>query len=83
MRQKRVRGFATGDMIHADIPTGKHAGELSGRVAVRATGSFNIQTPNGVVQGISWKHCHIVHRNDGYRYHTPVLTAGVAAETVG
>lgn len=39
-----------------------------GRVAVRATGSFNIQTPTGAVQGISHKHCRIVARADGYGY---------------
>jgi hypothetical protein len=73
MRKKRVRGFASGDMINAEVPAGKHAGWHLGRVAVRASGSFNIQTPNNVVQGIWWKHCRIVQRNDGYRYQTRLL----------
>jgi len=37
-------------------------------VAVLATGSFNIQTAQGVVQGISHRHCRAVQRADGYGY---------------
>ncbi|MFN7695138.1 MAG: hypothetical protein ACK5O3_13970, partial [Burkholderiales bacterium] len=48
--------------------TSKKAGVHTGRVAVRATGSFNIQTPAGVVQGISHKHCVVLMRGDGYSY---------------
>lgn len=40
----------------------------AGRVAVRATGSFNIQTAEGVVQGISHRHCTLIQRADGYGY---------------
>ena len=69
MRGKSVHGFRTGDMVRALVPSGKKAGVHTGRVAVRATGSFNIQTPAGVVQGISHKHCRIVSRGDGYSYH--------------
>lgn len=68
MRQKRVFGFATGDRVKASVPTGKKAGVHVGRVAVRATGSFNIQTPAGLVQGIHHRHCRIVQRGDGYGY---------------
>lgn len=68
MRQKSVKGFQTGDMVKATVHTGKKIGTYSGRVAVRATGSFNIQTPAGVVQGISHKYCRIVSRADGYGY---------------
>jgi hypothetical protein len=35
---------------------------------VRASGSFNIQTSQGVVQGIAYRHCSIMQRNDGYGY---------------
>ncbi len=69
MRQKQVRGFQTGDMVRAIITTGKKAGTHTGRVAVRKTGSFNIQTEQGVVQGISHKHCLLIQRGDGYGYH--------------
>ena len=68
MRSKAVNGFATGDMVKAVVPTGKKAGCHQGRVAVRATGSFNIQTKDGVVQGISHRHCTRVQRGDGYGY---------------
>lgn len=67
-RQKRIKGFATGDIVIAHVPTGKKAGTHLGRVAVRATGSFNIQTGSAVVQGIGYKYCRIVQRGDGYGY---------------
>jgi 5-methylcytosine-specific restriction endonuclease McrA len=69
MRQKQVRGFQTGDIVCATVPSGKKAGEYIGRVAVRASGSFNMQTSTGVVQGISWRHCRVLSRGDGYTYH--------------
>jgi hypothetical protein len=68
MRSKAVHGFATGDLVKAVVPAGKKAGCHQGRVAVRATGSFNIQTKDGVVQGISHRHCTRVQRGDGYGY---------------
>ena len=69
MRQKAVRGFQTGDMVRAVMSIGKKVGIYVGRVAVRATGSFNIQTPTGVVQGINAKHCTVLSRADGHSYH--------------
>lgn len=68
MRQKQVRGFATGDRVKAVVPTGKNAGTHIGRVAVRAVGSFNIQTATGLVQGIGHRYCRMVQRGDGYGY---------------
>ena len=68
MRQKCVHGFATGDMVEANVPKGKKAGLWRGRVAVRVSGSFNIQTPKGVIQGVGWKHCRLISHNDGYGY---------------
>lgn len=79
MRQKQVHGFQTGDMVRAMVPTGKKAGTHTGRVAVRKTGSFNIQTEQGAVQGISHKYCTLIQRSDGYGYQfTPFthLTGG-------
>ena len=70
MRQKQVRGFQTGDMVKAVVTTGKKVGEYIGRVAIRACGRFNVQTGTSVVQGISWRHCHVLSRGDGYTYHT-------------
>lgn len=68
MRTKRVRGFTTGDLVFAAVPAGKHAGVHVGRLAIRATGSFNIQKRTGVVQGISYRHCQVRQRADGYAY---------------
>lgn len=68
MRSKTAFGFQTGDMVKALVPSGKKAGTWTGRVAIRATGSFNIQTPDGVVQGISHRHCRLLQRGDGYSY---------------
>jgi 5-methylcytosine-specific restriction endonuclease McrA len=70
MRTKSVHGFATGDLVKATVIKGKKQGCYRGRVAVRATGSFNIQTAEGVVQGISHKHCTLLQRGDGYGYHS-------------
>mgnify|MGYP003403507551 FL=1 len=69
MRQKAVNGFQTGDLVKADVPKGKRAGTYQGRVAVRARGSFNIQTANGLVTDIHWRHCQLLQRADGYGYH--------------
>ncbi len=69
MRQKSVHGFQTGDRVCAVVPSGKKVGEYAGRVAVRASGSFNIQTPQGVVQGIHHSYCRLLQRGDGYGYH--------------
>ena len=63
-----VKGFQTGDIVKADVPTGKKTGQHTGRVAVRSTGSFNIRTADGLVQGINAKYCQITHKKDGYGY---------------
>lgn len=70
MRTKTVHGFRTGDRVRAVVPqSSKKTGEYVGRVAVRQTGSFNIQLgTGGVVQGISHKHCRLIKRADGYAY---------------
>lgn len=67
-RLKSIKGFQTGDMVKAVVPTAKKAGTHMGRVAIRATGSFNIQSCNGLVQGVSHRHCMVVQRADGYGY---------------
>ena len=67
-RRKSVKGFQTGDQVKAVVPQGKKAGVYKGRVAVRASGSFNITTEAGTVQGISYKYCELISRNDGYGY---------------
>ena len=81
-RSKTAFGFQTGDMVKAVVTTGKKAGTYIGRVAIRACGSFNIQTANGLVQHIHHRFCTLIQRADGYGYHRmllhPALNHGVA-----
>ena len=66
---KSVKGFQTGDMVKAIVPTGlKKGGEYLGKVAVRSSGYFDIQTRTKTIEGIGCKYCHIVQRSDGYLY---------------
>lgn len=65
---KRVHGFQTGDMVKALITRGKKIGTYVGRVAVRASGSFNIMTGQATVQGIGYRSCRVLLACDGYRY---------------
>jgi 5-methylcytosine-specific restriction endonuclease McrA len=67
-RQKRHYGYQTGDMVRAVVTSGQKVGEYVGRVLARATGSFDIRTKQGRVQGISHRACTPVHRCDGYSY---------------
>lgn len=69
-RTKQHFGFQTGDLVRATVPVGKKAGRHTGRVAVRATGSFNITTQEGTVQGIHHRHCRLLQRADGWNYAT-------------
>ena len=67
-RSKSAFGFQTGDMVKAVVTTGKKAGAYLGRVAIRASGSFNIQSTQGLVQGIHHRFCTLIQRSDGYGY---------------
>ncbi len=69
-----VDGFRTGDIVRAQVPSARaKAGVYVGRIAIRATGSCNITTATGTVQGIHVRYCQALHRGDGYAY-----TKGVA-----
>ncbi|AHE95216.1 HNH endonuclease [Campylobacter fetus subsp. venerealis] len=66
---KSVKGFQTGDIVKAIVPTGLKQGEYLGRVAVRVNGYFNITTQDGSTQqGVGYKFCRLLQRNDGYSY---------------
>jgi 5-methylcytosine-specific restriction endonuclease McrA len=69
-RTKRVFGFRTGDLVRAQVSRGKYAGKHTGAVLVRSTGWFDIKRSDGrrAAQGISWRHCRLVQRFDGYSY---------------
>ncbi len=64
LRRKMVHGFRTGDLVRADVPAGQHRGVHQGHVAVRASGSFRV----GRTDGVSWRHCRLLQRADGYGY---------------
>jgi hypothetical protein len=64
-----VAGMRTGDLVRAVVSaTSTKAGVYVGRLAVRATGSCNITTSAGTVQGIHIRYCRPLHRADGYTY---------------
>lgn len=65
-RSKKVRGFQTGDIVRAEIPSGKYAGSHVGRVVVRSTGYFQIGTVNFNV-----RHVQMLQQSDGYSYTQP------------
>lgn len=67
-RQKHFFGFQTGDIVRATVRKGKYAGVHTGRVLLRATGYFDIQTQRGRIQGINHACCIVLHRADGYSY---------------
>ncbi len=67
-RKKRHFGFRTGDLVRAVVPGGKYRGRHIGRVAIRASGSFNIATAAGLVAGIHYRHCEVIQHADGYAY---------------
>jgi 5-methylcytosine-specific restriction endonuclease McrA len=69
-RFKFVKGFQTGNIVKAIVTQGKKIGTYVGRVAVSTTGSFNITTKQGIIQGISHKYCTTIHKKDGYLYAT-------------
>jgi 5-methylcytosine-specific restriction endonuclease McrA len=65
-----VGGFRTGDLVQAVVPSSSvKAGTYVGRVAIRATGSCNLQTATRTIQGIHYRYCQPLQRADGYSYH--------------
>ncbi|MFB7182602.1 RNA-guided endonuclease IscB [Streptomyces sp. NPDC056257] len=67
-RQKQFFGFQTGDLARAAVPRGKNAGTHTGRIAVRAGGSFDIKTTHGLVRGVRHTRFRLLQRADGYAY---------------
>ncbi|MFX0065276.1 MAG: RNA-guided endonuclease IscB, partial [Candidatus Hermodarchaeota archaeon] len=63
-RTKNIQGFQTGDIVRADIPKGKYIGQWLGRVAIRASGYFDIKGLGGTIlcQGISYKYCRCLQQ---------------------
>ncbi len=65
---KIVKGFQTGDIMKAIVSKGKKIGTYLGKVAVRASGNFNITTTKTTIQGINYKYCRTIQKGDGYAY---------------
>jgi len=64
-----VGGCRTGDLVRAVVPLRSvKAGTYVGRIAVRASGSCNVTTATGTVQGIHVRYCTAIQRSDGYSY---------------
>ena len=66
--REKVYGFQTGDIAKAVIKKGKKIGTYIGKVAVRATGSFDIAFGKTTVEGIGHKYFKLLHSCDGYSY---------------
>ena len=62
-RQKRFFGFATGDMVRANVPKGTY----TGRIAVRKSGYFALVCGKEKVT-VKWGTCSALQRGDGYGY---------------
>ena len=67
-RQKQFFGFATGDMIRANVPKGKYQGTWTGRIAIRKTGCFGLKRSEGKQIDVNAKYCVMLQRGDGYGY---------------
>ncbi|MEW6733810.1 MAG: RNA-guided endonuclease IscB [Acidobacteriota bacterium] len=65
---KKVFDYQTGDIIKAIVTSGKKIGSYLGKVAVRASGCFNVTTKDRTIQGISYRYCKLVQACDGYCY---------------
>jgi 5-methylcytosine-specific restriction endonuclease McrA len=69
-RAKKFFGFQTGDIVVADIPTGKLAGRYIGRVVIRFRPSFRL---NGI--NVHPKYLRVIHHADGYDYTQRAVTS--------
>jgi hypothetical protein len=49
-------------------PSSKKVGIYVGRIAIRATGSCNVRTASGTIEGIHARYCQPLHKGDGYSY---------------
>jgi hypothetical protein len=65
---RQVHGFKTGDLVQAVVTEGKKIGIYIGRVAIRASGYFNIKVGAKTIQGISFKYCKLLQHGNGYNY---------------
>ena len=68
-RRKTHFGFQTGDLVIARVSRGKYTGVWTGRVSTRRSGSFDVSAHGQkMAQGISYRYCRILQRQDGWQY---------------
>ncbi|MEV7341607.1 RNA-guided endonuclease IscB [Streptomyces sp. NPDC093544] len=68
-RVKQHFGYVTGDLVRANVPSGKWTGTWTGRISVRARGQHSLTTPAGRFNVSHWN-LRLVQRGDGYGYST-------------
>lgn len=66
-RKKFFMGFQTGDLVEANVLTGKYAGAYRGRIAIRFKPSFKLTTGSQKFD-VHPKYLKTIHRSDGYEY---------------
>jgi hypothetical protein len=77
-----VGSLCTGDLVRAVVPASSTKGGTDvGRLAVRATGSCNLKTAAGAIQGIHVRSCRQIQRADGYTYASQKGTAASQKRT--
>ncbi len=75
-RKKMHFGFQTGDLVKAVVLRGKYAGTWVGRILVRASGRLDIAAHGQrMAQGISYKYCRVLQRQDGWQYEAKMTSA--------
>jgi 5-methylcytosine-specific restriction endonuclease McrA len=64
-RAKFFMGFGTGDIVKANIPTGKYKGTYTGRIAIRFAPRFKLTT-GGKSFDVHPKYLRVIHKADGF-----------------
>ncbi|MBD2185582.1 RNA-guided endonuclease IscB [Aerosakkonema funiforme] len=69
-KRQFFQGFQTGDIVKADILSGKYTGKYTGRIAIRFRPSFVLQLPTQKFD-VHPKYLKTIHKADGYEYQQP------------
>lgn len=81
-RRKFYHGFQNGDMVLAQVPSGKYRGRHVAEVRTRSSGSFDLFVRGRkVAAGISVRHCRLLSRFDGYSYSQQPTEAALSSPT--